>query len=190
MSKTYARCLRYFCITGVFLATFPGDEHRLSAASSEPAGYRLNDYRASVPNTLKGVRTVSGDEVRALWLEGKTVFIDVMPHAPRPPNLPPDIIWRDKVRENIPGSSWLPDVGYGRLSAATDAYFRRHLARLTKGDLAKPILIYCIADCWMSWNAAKRAREEYGYLNVIWFPDGSEAWAFDGHKLEKARPEP
>jgi len=161
-----------------------------AADTPEPAGYRMDDYHSPVPATLNGVRAISGEEARALWLDGKTVFIDVMPKVARPPNLPPQIIWRDKVRENIPGSAWLPDVGYGLLSAQTDAYFRRNLSRLTGGDLTKPILLYCLADCWMSWNAAKRAREEYGYLNVIWFPDGSEGWAFDGHALATDQPEP
>jgi PQQ-dependent catabolism-associated CXXCW motif protein len=40
----------------------------------------------------------------------------------------------------------------------------------------KPLLvIYCQADCWMSWNAAKQALS-YGYTNVAWYPEGTAGW--------------
>ncbi len=185
-----ARWSRLIRITAFAAAGFSVITTSLAADIPEPATYRMDDYRAPVPATLKGARVISGEEARQIWLDGKSIFVDVMPRVPKPPNLPPEIIWRDKVRENIPGSAWLPDVGYGLISAQTDAYFRRNLSRLTGGDLAKLVVFYCIADCWMSWNAAKRALEEYGYRNVIWFPDGTEAWAFDGHELKPAQPEP
>ena len=37
------------------------------------------------------------------------------------------------------------------------------------------IVIYCLRDCWMSWNAAKRAMT-MGYRNVVWYPDGTDGW--------------
>ena len=33
-------------------------------------------------------------------------------------------------------------------------------AALTGDDKAQPVLFFCLQDCWMSWNAAKRALEE------------------------------
>jgi len=38
---------------------------------------------------------------------------------------------------------------------------------------------YCHRNCWLSWNAAKRAIS-YGYRNVFWFPDGMEGGAPPG----------
>ena len=78
-------------------------------------------------------------------------------------------------RENIPGSVWLPNVGYGELSAEFADYFRTELERLTGGDKSKPLVFYCDANCWMSWNAAKRAMT-YGYSAVQWYPDGTDGW--------------
>jgi rhodanese-related sulfurtransferase len=37
----------------------------------------------------------------------------------------------------------------------------------------------------MSWNAAKRAREEYGYTRVFWYPFGTDGWGFQDYPLEK-----
>ncbi len=153
-------------------------------------GYRIGDYRAPVPRELKGARIVSTEEAYALWREGKTVFVDVMPHVSRPPDLPPETIWRDPQRKDIPGSAWLPDVGFGRLTDALNTYFQKSLNRLTKGNKSQPVLFYCLSNCWMSWNAAKRALEQYGYSQVIWYPDGTDSWTSAGHTVETAKPEP
>jgi PQQ-dependent catabolism-associated CXXCW motif protein len=154
---------------------------------AEPQGYRTDAYRTPTPSTLKGARVVTTTQAEALWKEGGAVFVDVMPRAPRPANLPAGTIWRDQPRSNIPGSIWLPDTGYGELAAATEDYLRRNLARATAGNPAKLLVIYCLRDCWMSWNAAKRALE-MGYRNIAWYPEGTDGWA-DAHlPLEPATP--
>lgn len=159
-----------------------------AGSAPEPAEYRMNKYRADVPATLKGARVVSTVEARALQGEGKTLFIDVMPHLPKPANLPADTVWRDMRRDSIPGSYWLPNVGYGRLHPTMNTYFRTHMERLTGGNGAKAVLFFCLARCWMSWNAAKRALE-YGYTNVLWYPDGTDGWSAAGFDLERLKPE-
>jgi PQQ-dependent catabolism-associated CXXCW motif protein len=78
-------------------------------------------------------------------------------------------------RLNIPGSVWLPNIGQGVLDAEMTAYFRENLERLTGGDRQRPVVFYCFVDCWMSWNAAKRALE-FGYNRIIWYPDGTDGW--------------
>jgi PQQ-dependent catabolism-associated CXXCW motif protein len=155
-------------------------------AVPEPDGYRMQDYRTPTPATLKGVRVLTTDEAAALWKAGGAAFIDVMPQPPRP-NLPAGTIWRDKPRHNIPGSLWLPDTGYGALAAATEDYFRGGLAMASGGDQTKLLVVYCQRDCWMSWNAAKRALA-LGYRNVAWFPDGSDGWEEAGLPLAEAQP--
>jgi PQQ-dependent catabolism-associated CXXCW motif protein len=172
------------------LLTIPARAAEGQAPPDAPSEYRMENYRAPVPAVLAGVRTVSADEAHQIWRAGGTVFIDVMPRAPRPAGLPADVVWHEKVRRNIPGSTWLPDTGYGRLSEETDSYFRRNLERLTGGDRSMPVLIYCLANCWMSWNAAKRAHEAYGYTNVIWYRDGTDAWEFQGYPLEASQRAP
>lgn len=97
------------------------------------------------------------------------VLIDVMPAPPRPPSREGDNAWLPNPRHTIPGAVWLPNVGFGSLSDEMEDYFRVNLARLTDGDKGAPIVLFCERDCWMSWNAAKRAVE-WGYTGVHWFP--------------------
>ncbi len=153
----------------------------------EPEGYRTGEYRAPTPATLRGARVLSTAEAEALWKGGQAVFVDVMPHAPRPPNLPAGTIWRERPRQNIPGSIWLPDTGYGELAAVTERYLRDNLARATAGDRTRGLVFYCLQDCGMSWNAAKRALQ-MGYTNVAWYPDGTDGWAFADLPLQHATP--
>jgi PQQ-dependent catabolism-associated CXXCW motif protein len=155
----------------------------------EPEGYRTDNYRAAVPATLKGARVVTTEDAEAIWHAGSAVFIDVLPHAPKPPNLPPDTVWRDKPRFNIPGSVWLPDTGYGALAVPTEDYLRTGLSRATRSDRTKLLVFYCQANCWMSWNAAKRALS-IGYTNVVWYPEGTDGWQQADLPVEESRPQP
>jgi PQQ-dependent catabolism-associated CXXCW motif protein len=159
---------------------------RCEAAPPEPSGYRMQDYRVATPATLAGARVVSTAEAAEMWKQGAG-FVDVLPHAPRPSNLPEGTIWREKLRLNVPGSIWLPDTGYGALSQATEDYLRKGLARITKGDHAKWLVIYCLRNCWMSWNAAKRALT-MGYEHVAWYPEGTDGWQEAGLPLQESEP--
>ncbi len=125
-------------------------------APPEPNSYRQSDYRAPTPASLKGARVLTTDEAATMWRAGDAAFIDVLPQAPRPKNLPADVVWRDKPRSDIPGSLWLPDTGYGELAPVMLDYFRRGLDKALAGR-QRPLVFYCLKDCWMSWNAAKRA---------------------------------
>uniref|UniRef100_Q07TC4 Rhodanese domain-containing protein n=1 Tax=Rhodopseudomonas palustris (strain BisA53) TaxID=316055 RepID=Q07TC4_RHOP5 len=159
-----------------------------TAAVPEPAGYRTENYRAAVPATLRGARVLSTADAEAIWRAGSARFVDVMPRPPKPPGLPAGTLWRDQPRHNIPGSIWLPDTGYGALAAPTEHYLRDGLARASGGDVARTLVLYCQADCWMSWNAAKRALG-YGYQNIAWYPQGTDGWQAAGLPLVEAQPE-
>jgi PQQ-dependent catabolism-associated CXXCW motif protein len=155
----------------------------------EPEGYRTDNYRAPVPATLDGARVLSTADAEAIWRDRRGVFIDVTPRAPKPKNLPPATVWRDPPRFDIPGSVWLPDTGYGALPTAMEQYYRDGLERASRGNKAALLVIYCLADCWMSWNAAKRALT-YGYVNVAWYPDGTDGWLKAKLNTVEAQPEP
>jgi PQQ-dependent catabolism-associated CXXCW motif protein len=155
----------------------------------EPEGYRTDNYRAPVPATLAGAHVLSTGEAEAIWRNGTGVFIDVLPRPPKPPDLPAGTIWRDKPRLNIPGSVWLPDTGYGALAASTEDYLRQGLARASGGGNTRLLVIYCQADCWMSWNAAKRVLS-YGYPNVAWYPEGTDGWQRADLPVVESQPEP
>ena len=172
-----------FAILGLRCAV--GDE----GAPPEPETYRIENYRAPTPKTLAGARVLTTDEAEELWKSGTAIFVDVLPHAPRPANLPPGTIWREKTHMNIPGSYWLPDTGYGELAPSTEAYLRDGLRQVTGGDNSKLLVIYCQRDCWMSWNAAKRILS-LGYTNVAWYPDGTDGWEEALLSLAKSEPLP
>jgi len=159
------------------------------AEIAEPDGYRSGDYRSPTPATLSGARVLTTDEAAEMWKGGKAVFVDVMPHPPRPPNLPPGTIWREKPRQNIPNSIWLPDTGYGALAPVMENYLRANLDRIAGTDRNKLLVFYCLRDCWMSWNAAKRALA-MGYPNVAWFPEGTDGWEDALLPLTESHPEP
>jgi PQQ-dependent catabolism-associated CXXCW motif protein len=157
-------------------------------APPEPDSYRTEDYRAPVPRTLRGARVVTTAEAKAIWQRRDGVFVDVMPRPPRP-DLPPGTIWRDRPRQSIPGAVWLPDTGYGTLAAPMEAWLGQSLERITGGDRAKLLVVFCLRDCWMSWNAAKRALA-LGYSNVAWYPDGTDGWSEANLPLKDATPAP
>jgi PQQ-dependent catabolism-associated CXXCW motif protein len=160
-----------------------------AAEISEPEGYRLADYRAPTPATLRGAKVIHTGEAERIWRSREATFVDVMPRPPRPRNLPEGTLWRDKPRSNIPASIWLPDTGYGELAPSMADYFAKGLEKATNGDRARLLVVYCLADCWMSWNAAKRALA-LGYPNVAWYPEGTDGWQAALLPLKDATPEP
>ena len=156
-------------------------------AVAEPPGYRVDEYKSPVPRTLLGAGVIGIGEAERLWTEKAAIFLDVMPRLPKPGKLPEGTIWRDKVRRNIPGSIWLANTGYGALTPEMEHYFHVSLTALTSGDQSRRIVFYCMTDCWMSWNAAKRAVS-WGYRAVTWFPEGADGWEAANLPLAEALP--
>ena len=140
-------------------------------------GYRQTDYDAQVPDIVPGAVTVGDKAVYALWHSGRVAFIDVMPNLARPVGLPADAVWHGRSRHSVPGAIWLPDVGFGTLDEAAAAQFDAGLKAATGGDWDAPIVFLCRADCWMSWNASKRAVAR-GFTRVFWYRDGTTDWTF------------
>jgi PQQ-dependent catabolism-associated CXXCW motif protein len=157
------------------------------APPPEPTGYRLDDYRAPTPATVTGARTIDTAEAKRIWEAHAAVFIDVVLAPRRPDGLPEGAVWRPRPHLDVPGSLWLPEVGRGALSPHLEAWFAARLAALTGGDKSRRIVFYCRVDCWMSWNAAKRAAS-WGYSAVDWWRDGVDAWEEAELPLSQAQP--
>ncbi len=148
-------------------------------------GYRTTLYRSPTPQQVKGgqvvdTATLQGllgqtpkpvliDVYRRQWLQGR--FIEDEPHA------------------NLPGSLWLANTGDGELSPAWQDYFVRNLQKASAGRTDHPLVFYCRSDCWLSWNAVKRAAG-LGYNNLYWYRDGLDAWQQANLPLQSAQPEP
>lgn len=148
-------------------------------------GYRQAYYRSPTPQTVEGARTVTTTELQAqLAKDPRTVLIDVY----RRQWLFGQFI-EDQTHANLPGSVWLANTGDGQLQAPWAAYFRDNLKRLSQGDTEWPLVFYCRSDCWLGWNAVKRAHA-MGYTNLYWYRDGVDAWEQAGLPLQPATPEP
>ncbi len=159
----------------------------IAMAVEEPVGYRMEHLDDRVPETLTGATRVSAMKVLELQQSEGAVVIDVIPEHQQPEDLPDGQLWLPVPHRGVAGALWLPDVGYGSLSEVTESYFRGHLKEISRGDWGWPLVFYCRTDCWMSWNAAKRAMS-YGYTSVYWFADGIDDWMFEEFQLEILKP--
>jgi PQQ-dependent catabolism-associated CXXCW motif protein len=172
----------FFWNIGHLLVTFSA-AFLLTAATAQAAepefdavtGYRIARYRTPVPETVPGGTRISAAEIKDLIKQHDAALIDVMPSDGAGLDTATGQWRMTTPRQHIPGSVWLPDVGKGELSPAMEQYFRSNIAKLTGGNSARAVILYCQSDCWMSWNAVKRAAS-YGYTSLYWFPEGSDGW--------------
>jgi PQQ-dependent catabolism-associated CXXCW motif protein len=143
-------------------------------------GYRVSKLRDPVPNQLDGGEVLNVDQLEALLTTGRPLLIDVYDDRPgrlRQWNL--GLLRRSENRMNIPGSITMAGFGDGTLGNTEARAFNRQLQLATGGDNTRSIVFYCLANCWTSWNAARRAVS-LGYRNVKWFRDGVETWSDAG----------
>ncbi len=148
----------------------------------DAAGYRIARYRGVVPSAPAGVTRIDADTVRALQRR-EARLIDVTPaeggHW--------DIARREwrlaEGHETIPGARWLPEAGRGDAPSGTI----RWLLAAAPADKSRTVIVFCLADCWMSWNAARRLVAG-GYRDVRWFADGIDGWRERGWALAPAKP--
>ncbi|WP_371134791.1 PQQ-dependent catabolism-associated CXXCW motif protein [Pseudomonas sp. Q11] len=174
------RRLLVIVLLGLSLTVAQADTALFSAQ-----GYRIAQYRSPTPAAVDGAKTLDTQALQQLmaqtpspilidvyrrpWLQGR--FIDNEPHA------------------NLPGSLWLANTGDGDLDPTWQDYFNHHLEKATGGRADQPLVFYCRADCWLSWNAVKRAAA-MGYKQLYWYRDGLDAWEAAHQPLQAARPEP
>jgi PQQ-dependent catabolism-associated CXXCW motif protein len=159
----------------------------LAGAAPEPPGFRLDHYRGDVPATLHGATVVTTRQLADLIATAHPVLIDVLPAPPPPQDSRPGMPRMPVPHRDIPNSLWLEGVGRGALAPAVEARFQTALRNATAGDKARQVVFYCLSQCWMSWNAAKRAVG-YGYTHVFWYPDGVDGWAASGRADVVAEP--
>ena len=159
------------------------------AGVPEPDGYRLDDYRAPTPDTLRGARVLDTAGLREAVADGGVVLIDVLPAPRRPEGMRSGAPWLPVPHRAIPGSIWLPTVGYGVVTVAAERGLAGVLDRAAGDRRDAPVVFYCKAECWLSWNAARRAVE-MGWRNVIWYPEGIDGWEAAGLPTEVVEPKP
>ena len=157
------------------------------AVVPEPAGFRMEDYRAPVPNAVPGASVFHTHQLEDLAEQDSAVFIDVLAAPRRPKGMKPNMPWLPEAHRNLPKSLWWPGVGHGAISPELEARFRERLGEVVKANPGSVVVFYCKSDCWLSWNAAKRAAS-YGFP-VAWFPEGADGWEAAGLPMQDAKPE-
>ena len=162
---------------------------RHPTAAAEPRDYWTGPIDSPVPATIEGGTVIHARQLRQLLQDSRVVIVDVSNAPRRPDGLAAGAPWLPLPHRAIPGSIWIPGAGRGKIPPATDGFLQRRLAAATGNDLARPLVVYCHRQCWLSWNAAKRAIR-YGYRNVYWFADGVEGWRAAGLRTAPVAPEP
>jgi PQQ-dependent catabolism-associated CXXCW motif protein len=173
------------CLLGLLLAV-PG----WADALFNEQGYRIANYRRATPDTAPAGQLITTAQLQRLIETESPLLIDVQAVSVRPESAEFGFAWLpSKARYHIPGSVWLPNVGYGELEPLMQDYLANNLERLTAGDKNRPLVIYCVLDCWMSWNTVRRTAA-LGYSNLYWYPEGSDGWEQAGLELAEGKPEP
>ncbi len=175
---------------GAALVASPPSAKADDAAAFDPVtGYRIARYRAPVHEPPPGATRVTIDGLDALVASDGARLVDVMPAEGASVD-PETGAWRLlKARDNIPGSVWLPEVGRGTLSAELERYLARGLDEVTGGDRSRPLVVYCQSDCWMAWNALRRAAA-LGYRRLYWYAEGVDGWRDHDRPFAPAVPVP
>jgi PQQ-dependent catabolism-associated CXXCW motif protein len=153
-------------------------------------GLRIHHYTDPVPATVPGGVTLdTAGVVDLLESTPDIVLLDVISiNDVRYDEL--DGSWPDPPRrENIPGSLWLPNVGYGRPADDMLTYLIETTTAAVSDDLTKSVLVYCIADCWMGWNAVQHLASA-GFTSVFWYPEGTDGWTAAGLSVALSEPVP
>jgi len=185
MSKQlYIKAILFLCVLFLTGCIFN------NAVELQHEPYRGLPYHAATTKTPPyGVKRISAAVLKeSLSSDNPPILIDVYGAIFREESLDFDGAWLVSTpRENLPNSVWLPNVGKQVLKAVVEQYYSDQLVELTDGDKTQTLVIYCIEDCWMAWNAAKRAHE-WGYVNVKWFREGVDGWNDNGWALQDSEP--
>lgn len=152
------------------------------------SGYRISHYRSVIPGPPEGVRKINVQEALQLHRRRGALFIDVTPAEGGRRNEMTGVWALAEAHQTIPRAHWFPEAGRGQIETAIESRFLGGVARLYHGRRRRPIVVFCLADCWMSWNAALRLRRA-GYRDVRWLADGVDGWREKGLMLEDADPE-
>lgn len=168
----------------------------VAAAAAPPAapapafdaeGYRISAYRSPVPSPPEGVAAVTEAELAALISRDGAILIDVTP-AEGGHFDPATGAWRLAApRFSLPGAAWFPEAGRGRPDPRIARWFMAQVTALARARPDKTLVLFCLADCWMSWNAALRLRRA-GFSRIAWFAEGSDGWREAGRPLVEVQP--
>jgi PQQ-dependent catabolism-associated CXXCW motif protein len=147
-------------------------------------GYRSKIYRSPTPTQASFATIVDAEDILKLSKENKNlVIVNVVPL-----DMDGSTFIQAKPHEGIVNSIWLPNVGYGQIDEMTKNYLVENLNLAMNNNSDTVFIFYCKIDCWMSWNAARRASL-LGFKNIFWYKNGIETWKYYKLKTELLHPE-
>jgi PQQ-dependent catabolism-associated CXXCW motif protein len=174
-----ARCHLYAVDDRVVLPIFPEAREYFDEATdfgvAAPEGFRPAELGAATPIAVPGARTIRTAALHAaLQRADRPVLIDVLDMADH---------------RTLPSAVWLKNAGNSiGASTSAQARFGRAVDRLTGGDRARAVAVYCLsAWCWESYNAALQLVK-LGYANVLWYRGGVRSWIAAGLPVETTQP--
>lgn len=168
-------------------ATARQDGSNAEAALFDADGYRIARYRSPIRTDPRPAPHLSLSAALALEPGRDALFVDVMPveGGVRDPATGQWTLSEEHL--TIPGAEWYPETG----RAPVDGDLWRALETRVRAARRKgphyPVILFCRADCWMSWNAARRLAES-GIDNIWWLAEGTDGWHAAGRELEAAHP--
>jgi PQQ-dependent catabolism-associated CXXCW motif protein len=149
--------------------------------------YRTAHYRGIVPAAPEGVLRIDARAARLLWRQRRALFIDLTPAEGGQRDARSGRWTLAVPHRTIPRAHWFPEAGRGVPAPEIAGWFTKGVARLA--TRRRTIVVFCLADCWMSWNAALRLHRA-GYRDVRWFADGLDGWRDTGGPTVVATPAP
>jgi len=189
--------LALLCLTQMSMACMPSDASLPEKAESSapvcertkemPSELRMKQYRGITPECVPKGQTLDIPGLQQLLATEDPVLIDVWAIVRSVDDDFGSMWLPNEEHYSLPGAVWLPNVGYGKVKPDIEQYLQDNLQRLTQGNKHKPLVFFCVMDCWMSWNAVQRVVD-YGYTRVYWYRDGTDSWNEAGLPLVEVQP--
>jgi PQQ-dependent catabolism-associated CXXCW motif protein len=162
-------------MTPLLIAAGPAD-WRASPFHDPLTLYRIDRPRSPVPGPPEGVRALTTAEVARAGTNA--LLLDVSPVEDGRRDAGSGRWTLRTPARSLPGAVWFPDAGRVPGDPAIIAHFTASVPKLAAG---RPIIVFCLADCWMSWNAALRLHR-LGF-KVAWYGAGRDGWRDAGKPL-------
>jgi PQQ-dependent catabolism-associated CXXCW motif protein len=175
-----ARVTNGYDVSDLYTSAQAAHADALAKLTPPPEKFYGNEEYGGAMTSATGLRTQKVHDVTPQKIDGIKVYatqeLATALKSPQPPLLID--VWA-AVNEAIPSAVTLLMGGLAFDDASGDAIYEARFAGLLKAlspDPSKPVIFYCQSrDCWLSVNAAMRAKK-LGYAQVGWYRGGMESW--------------
>jgi PQQ-dependent catabolism-associated CXXCW motif protein len=156
-------------------------------ADFDAQGYRATRFRAPVNHLPSPARRIALTDALKLEPGRDALFVDVLPVEAGYRD-PTTGRWRlSQPHETVPGALWHPETGRSPPYPVLWRGLRDAVTAARAKRPGLPVVLFCRADCWMGWNAARRLASG-GVRHVYWLAEGIDGWRGAGRPLVPAEP--